>query len=490
METKIEELTDTLKSTSKDPLLALEQKLDRTVYELFAACYLPHHLVKEDGHGGTEPCPNAPMHGEMCKRFRHKSRCVVVAPAKYAKSTWCSFIQPLTDGVLGLVKGDILLISNTGRLAEHWLSLIKEEIEHNVDLRSNFGNLKGDVWRQDMIKLRTGITIVSLGLNYQIRGTGWAKVICDDMEDDEMVRSEDQREKFEDWFDGALMGRMHPHTRLSITGTFLHPLCKIKKMFENTDGRYTDWDRILFQALDEGGESTWPERWPTDVVLKQRVEMGEKKFLSEKMNAPVFGKDHVFKEEWFKYYDFLPKDLYIVAMVDPSSSKEKEVGAYTVYEVWGKDLLLENYYFIGMTRGRWAKHSKIKAGLDYNQAYHPVVNLFECDAYSKELKVDLVEEAKKRGQYYPYRIISTRKDKIVRAQAVTDLWEKGRVFLPRRGAERLKEEMLMFPFGDYDDCVDPMSGALGFLRRQRVKIKAKKHIHRKELRPNKAGRLV
>jgi len=177
-------------------------------------------------------------------------------------------------------------------------------------------------------------------------------------------------------------------------------------------------------------------------------------------------------------------------MVDPSSSKEKEVGDYTVYEVWGKDLKTEDIYFIGMTRGRWAKHSKIKAGLDYNQAFHPVVNLFEQEAYSKELKADLIAEAEKQGQYYPYRFLSTRKDKITRAQAVTDLWEKGKVFLPRRGAERLKEEMLMFPFGDYDDCVDPMSGALSFLRRQRMRPSRRKHIHRVELKPNAAGRLT
>jgi len=471
-------------------ILDLEKRTGRTVYELFAAMYLPHHLVKEDGNGKSVPCPNAPMHGEMCRQSRQSKRSVTVAPAKFAKSTWKSFIIPLTDAVLGLVDGDILELSNTGRLAEHWLSMIRDEIENNKDIRYHYGNLVGNVWRHDQIKLRTGITIVSLGLNYQIRGTGWAKVEGDDLEDDDMVRSEDQREKFSDWFDGALLGRMHPHSQIDLTGTFLHPLCKIKKIHDNVDGRYTNWSRLLFQALDENGKSTWPERWPTEEIERQRIEMGEKAFLSEKMNAPVFGKDHVFKEEWFKYYDELPQGLYKVNAVDPSSSKEKEVGDYTVYEIWGKNLDTEDIYFIGMTRGRWAKHSKIKAGLDYNHAYHPVVNLFEIDPYSKELKVDLVVEAQKRGQYFPYRFLSTKKDKITRAQAVTDLWEKGKVLLPRRGAERLKEEMLMFPFGDYDDCVDPMTAALSFLRRQKKTPTRRKHIHRVELKPNAAGRLT
>lgn len=489
--TQADQITEEIVDTPGGSLLDLEGRTGRTVYELFAACYLAHHLVKEDGRGGVEPCPNAPMHGEMCSKFRSSQRAVIVAPAKFAKSTWTSFIQPLTDGVLGLVNGDILLISNTGSLAEHWLSLIKEEIEHNADIRSNFGDLKGNVWRQDQIKLRTGITIASLGLNYQIRGTGWAKVIGDDLENDEMVRSEDQRGKFYDWFHSALLGRMHPHTQVSMTGTFLHPLCTIKRMYDNVGGQYDAWDKILFQATNEDfTESTWPERWPIEVILQQRQEMGEKAFLAEKMNAPIFGKDHIFKAEWIKYYDHLPQNLYVITMTDTSSSKKQDIGDYTAVTVWGKDLNTGNVYLLTCKRGRWERHSKVKAGLDYNHAYHPVFNLIESDAYGKELKDSLLKEAQLRGQYFPYRMIVANKNKIERAQMSTDLWEKGQVYLPRRGAERLIEEHLMFPFGDYDDYVDSSSGALNFLRKQRAKPKSRKYIYRPELKPNLAGRLV
>lgn len=288
---------------STSNIASIEKRTGKTVYEIFAACYLSHYLVNELPDGKRTPCKNAPLHGQLCQHFRHDDRCILVAPAKFAKSTWTSFIQPITDGVLGLVDGDILVISNTGRLAEHWLSLIKEEIETNQNIISDFGNLKGTIWRHDQIKLRTGLTITSLGLNYQIRGTGWAKVLGDDLEDDDMVRSEDQREKFSDWFDGALLGRMHPHSQLILTGTFLHPLCKIKKIYDNNDGKYDRWIRLKFAALDENGESTWPDRWPTAVIEQQRIEMGEKAFLAEKMNEPIFGRDHIFRPEFIKYYD-------------------------------------------------------------------------------------------------------------------------------------------------------------------------------------------
>jgi len=294
---------DTTSDTvEKDSITELEEKTGMTAYELFAACYLPHHLSNDTPAGAKVLCKNAPMHGVMCNHFRKSNRCVLVAPAKFAKSTWGSVIQPLTDGALGLVNGDILLISNTGRLAEHWLDIIKEEILHNKDILNIFGNLKGGVWRQDRIKLRTGIEICSLGLQYQIRGTGWAKIICDDMENKEIMESDNQREKFSEWFDADLLGRMHPHSQLTKIGTFLHPLCKIKKMYDNLDGRYDAWVRMKYAALDENGQSTWPDRWPTEVIEQQRIEMGEKAFLSEKMNEPIFGTDHIFRPEWIKYY--------------------------------------------------------------------------------------------------------------------------------------------------------------------------------------------
>ena len=477
-----------------DLLLRLEQETGRTVYELFAACYLSHHMMRpKDYYNENSPkifCKSALMHAQMCECYRRTHRSIVVAPAKFAKSTWTSFFQPLCDAVLGLVEGRILLISNTGRLAEQWLDMIKKEVEENPDILADYGKLKGRIWRQDHIVLKTGVEIVSFGLNYQVRGTGWAKVIGDDLEDKDMVRSDDQREKFSDWFDTDLLGRMHPDTKLFIIGTMLHPLCKIKNMYDDPDGRYKRWVKHKFAVLDDNGESTWPDRWPTEIIMQQREEMGEKAFLTEKMNEPPFGKDHVFKVEWIRYYDQLPQNLYTVTMTDASSSKKQDVGDYTAITVLGKDLDTGNVYLRTCNRGRWERHSKVKALLDYNHAYHPVFNLLENDAYGKELRDSLLKEAQSRGQYFPYRMIPANKNKIERAQMATDPWEKGQVFLPRKGAQRLIDEHLMFPFGDFDDFVDSMSGALNFLRRQKRRPTATKDIYRPQLKPNAAGRLV
>lgn len=479
-----------------DTLLSLEQKTGKTIYELFAACYLPHHLVNDMPDGSKVPCRNAPMHGIMCRQFRDSKRVLIVAPAKFAKSTWSAFIQPLVDAVLGLVEGPILVISNTGRLAERWLSLIKEEIEYNKDIRSVFGDLKGSMWRNDQIKLKTGAEIVSLGLNYQIRGTGWGKAILDDMEDDEMVRSEDQREKFTDWFDGAFMGRMHPHTAVIVDGTFLHPLCKIKKMYDNPDGKYDGWVRLKFQALDENGESIWPERWPTEVIIRQRQEMGERMFLAEKMNEPLFAGNAIVRPEWIQYYDTLPGDLIKESWLDASSGKSKEVGDYCGHLVWGKKMGetkdQDKYFLLACDRGRWATYDKARVILRQNRTWHPIENWVEDDAWGHELKNVVENERQKDPVYCPIRAVVPDKNKERRLMAVTDLFQKNQVFFPRRGAERVIDELLMFPTGDYDDYADCTSGCLAKLRRERPRTRHKQQnwAVAKHKKPNAAGRLV
>lgn len=485
--------------TKKDDLIELEKETGKTIYELFAGLYLSHHMVNVTDKGRESFCRTAPMHHELCEAYRTKKRCVLIAPAKFAKSTWTSFFQPLTDAALGLVHGDILLISNTGRLAEHWLSLIKEEIENNPDIHHDFGNLKGTIWRHDKIKLSTGIQIVSLGLNYQIRGTGWAKVIGDDMEDDEMVASADQREKFSDWWNAAMMGRMHPHTTVVLIGTFLSPLCTIKKMYDNVDGQYDAWWRTKFAALDEKGESTWPARWPTEVILEQRREMGDKAFLAEKMNEPIFGEDHIVRPEWIKRYKTLPENLFVITSFDSSSGQSKEVGDYCAHTTWGLKFSKEDppgdIYLIDNDRGRWPLYDKIRVLFDKDDLHNPTENLLESDAYGKELKEALTKEADRRGKYFPKRLIKVDKNKARRLGAVTDLFQKGKVWFPERGAERVIDELLQFSATheiDHDDYVDSTSQALRFLRRQRQRTRHKKQIDRSfnRAKPNPAGRLV
>jgi len=399
---------------------------------------------------------------------------------------------------LGLVEGPILVISNTGRLAERWLSLIKDEIEFNKELKTIFGNLKGSVWRQDQIKLKTGAEIVSLGLNYQIRGTGWGKAICDDMEDDEMVRSEEQREKFSDWFDGAFMGRMHPHTAVIVDGTFLHPLCKIKKMYDNADGKYDRWTRLKFQALDGASQSIWPERWPTEVILQQRQEMGEKNFLAEKMNDPIFGGDAIIRPEWIRYYDERPPDLLIQTWLDASSGKSQEIrrGDPSAHHVWGKQFGntrdQDKYFLLSADSGKWATYDKVRAIFTQNRNWFPVENWVEEDAYGNELRNVVENERQKDPVYCSIRSVLPDKNKERRLKAQTDLFQKGQVFFPRHGAERVIDQLLIFPTGDHDDHVDCISGILSRLRRERPRTRhrASNWAEAKHRRANAAGRLV
>lgn len=187
-----------------------------------------------------------------------------------------------------------------------------------------------------------------------------------------------------------------------------------------------------------------------------------------------------------------PTDLYVVTSLDASSGKSKEVGDFSAITVWGKDFETESYWLLTCDRGRWDTYDKVRAMFNLDRAFNPTFNLIEWDAFGNELKNVIEKESQQRGEYFPYRLIKPDKNKERRAMAITDLFHKGKIYFPKRRAQRVIDELLMFPTGDYDDYVDSCAMALNFLRRQRPREKFRKNIDRPFLKakPNKAGRLV
>jgi predicted phage terminase large subunit-like protein len=76
----------------------------------------------------------------------------------------------------------------------------------------------------------------------------------------------------------------------------------------------------------------------------------------------------------------------------------------------------------------------------------------------------------------PVKAVEAETDKLSRANAITPLFESGRVFLPedvpwlqqgQHWVRDLKEELLAFPSGRHDDLTDALVHALTFLRHVR-----------------------
>jgi len=400
-------------------------------------------------------------------------RVIIEAPTRWAKSEICTVTKPLVDAIGGR-KENIMLISNTGALAEEKLGLIKQELETNKNLKSEFGIRRGRKWANDEIIVHSKYgtcRILSKGFGYQIRGWGFDEIVPDDLESKEMIQSEVQREKFKEWFLSDLLGRAEPGCQIIWVGTFLGQLCFLRKAYFDLVPGFQHWKKILITALDEAGKSTWEDRWSTAVLEQQRIEMGHRAFSAEKMGKPLGSENQVFQEDWIKYYTEPPKaPLAIVQGIDPNQ-KKGDIANYFAITTWAKDIN-DNYYLLpeGWNRGKWGMNDGIRASVAMDKKFKPRYWKMESPVKDNmDWRESIKREADNQHTFVTVRFIKPHADKVSRAYHVTPLFEQNKVFFPENPkVQPVIDELLEFPDGEFDDYVDAMVYALDALKGERV----------------------
>ncbi len=168
----------------------------------------------------------------------------------------------------------------------------------------------------------------------------------------------------------------------------------------------------------------------------------------------------VFSPEWFRYYDRLPPDAFLIQSWD-TASKAGELHDYSVCTTWGVSRL--GFFLVDVDRQKLT-YPALKRAIVDNAAQHvPRAIIIE----DKGSGTSAIQEL--RGEtalpIVPYE--PGDKDKVTRAMGVTSLYEAGRVFHPR-SAPWLQDheiELTIFPEGAHDDQVDSVVQALAYANR-------------------------
>ena len=454
----------------------LEQELSkrqcRIDIDLFAHTYL-HHLLK---------CDTPPFHKEIYHLLKTETRLALAAPRSFAKSTITDVIFALHILLYG-EREDILIVSNSGSLADELVRKVKQELESNEKIIKTFGDQVSDKWTQDHLILKNGNQLRGKGRGYQIRGFRPTRVILDDLEDDEMVRSKDQRDKLREWFLGPLLNTLEPNQQLIYIGTLLHPLSLLKQILDNHDPLFNSWSKRLYKAIVRGQngeeESIWPEKWPIEALRQRRSETGNHKFEAEYMNNPLADSTVVFHPDTYKYYDEPPKkfEMIITGFDLIASTKEFESKDYIAFVTIGKED--SKYYVLDARSGHWGQDDVVQQFKEIWEAYKPTSFVGESVAFQqqvhdylikelRELKIEIPIQGINLGTYNQDDPSRKAKDKVSRAISVQHIFTKGLFYLSPK-QRSFYEELSTFPSGDYDDQVDAMVHALHILT-DRVKL--------------------
>jgi hypothetical protein len=320
---------DVLATPEADRLTFIRESLrSKRMLHIFGRYFFPH-IIK-----GDYDTPEA--HMALIKELASPRTSAIIFPRGFAKTSW-EKIDTLHDVVYAL-EPLIVFVGSTATDVDFHFSAIRSELENNSDLRAVYGDLtpdkQGDAkWNSAHVRTRNGIDLIGRGYGkgrgVNIEGRRPSKIVIDDGETDEMVRSEVRREKCWRWLIEVIEPSLDKEKgRVKMIGTVISPRCAVKRFYEERGG-------MLRRAIEDG-KSIWPEYWTLEDLFRKRdgfidedgkrvLGIGSRAFSQEYLNEPLGDGITMFKREHLdsNTYETVPPrpELRVVMATDPAAGE-------------------------------------------------------------------------------------------------------------------------------------------------------------------------
>jgi len=398
---------------------------------------------------------------------REIRRLIVSMPPRHGKSRTCSNMLP--SFMLGRrPKQSIVLASYAAELAEQNSRKVRELVS---DERYPF--LDSEVSPESRAVNRWATTkggvVIAAGIGGGLTGFGADALIIDDpVADRAAAESPTIRESTLSWYTDVARTRLHANAVQLIAATRWHEDDLIGRILSSDMG--SEWEVINLPAIaEEGdvlgrmpGEALWPERFPiTELPSVERGEISSRSFSALYSGRPQPAEGAIFKASWFEHrYDELPPLKMVVTGAD-CAAKTGVGNDFSAIVTIGSDG--KNYCVVDVVRER-LEFADLARRLVSVCHRHKAEKVYIEDASSG---TPLVQELR-RTTNLPIIGIPPRGTKVARAEAVSGLFEAGKVRLPKDAPwlDIFIDEFLRFPAGKHDDQVDATSLVLSQLRRR------------------------
>ena len=317
---------------------------------IFGRYFFPH-LIRS-----AEPVPEC--HISLIEEMSRQCDSAIIFPRGFAKSTW-EKIDTIHD-VVYKHENVILYISDTMASAQLHFEHIKSEFESNEALLDVFGDLVPTMkakrwafrWNSRRLSTTNGVHIIARGRGkgrgVNIDGKRPSKIIFDDVEDDQEVKSPEQRQKVHDWIYNVIFpSRDKSRCKIKFIGTVISPLAEVLAFYKKHGG--------IFRKAIENGKSIWPSYFSLEYLDNLKNDIGTRAFMQEYMNAPMDDGLAIIKPEWISenYYTVLQNksELQKVIVLDPQAG-EKKGSDYYGLSVVGRYKGSNHRYFLRVLKGK------------------------------------------------------------------------------------------------------------------------------------------
>lgn len=346
---------------------------------------------------------------------------------------------------------------------------LKRQVTYNKKWAKTFGLVKGDKWTDEWIQIRhevddSEINIVAYGMTGQIRGINIDDfrpdmIMIDDPCDEENTGTPEQRKKMDDLFFGALKNCLVPETEdpsalMCLLQTGLHKedvlhRCKLS----------TEWFSLTFGVFDDDIESIWPERYPTETLLREKQGYADRNQLSlwmrEKECKISSPETSIFRPTWINFYELLPESYTCVVVVDPvpppsdaaldRGLRGKDFEAVGAICRYGDDYFIASY---STNRGHTPEWTVAEI-FRYCMEYRPLYVVVEGTNYQRTLAWLLAEAMKVRRIWYPIAVVDEKTQKVHKiTQALSGIAAHGHLLCKPDQMEFIEQ------FTDYPDVAN------------------------------------
>jgi predicted phage terminase large subunit-like protein len=464
-----------------------------------------------DGRSATPP-----FHKECWELCTSPDKFVAIAaPRGHAKSTAVTLGYGLST-LLFRERKFMLLVSDTESQASLFLGTFKQELQDNDELidlfrikRSENGLVKfvKDSETDIIVECEDGhkFRIIAKGAEQKLRGLIWNGsrpdiIMCDDMENDELVMNKERRDKMRRWFKGALLPCRSDNGIIRIVGTILHNDSLLESFMPNDSDKMTQrvglktfttrksmWKAVKYRAHNEDfSELLWPSKKSADefkMMYNEAVRDGTTDIYSQEyLNVPLDESVTFFKKSDFlattqedrqnKMHHYITADLAI---------SESEKADYSVFILAGVD---ENkiIHIKDVIRERLDGRQIVDNLLFMNQVYDPEAVGIEDMQVSKSIGPFLREEMIKNNNYLSLVPLKHGgKDKITRSRSIQARMRAHSVKFNKEADwyPIFENECLTFPRGKHDDQVDAFA-YLGLMLDKLIEAPTKEEIEEDE----------
>jgi predicted phage terminase large subunit-like protein len=227
------------------------------------------------------------------------------------------------------------------------------------------------------------------------------------------------------------------------------------------------WEIVELPAImDEGTDdekSLWPAQWSLDALKNTKASIDPRFWNAQYMQNPTSDMSAlVSRKDWRIWEAEDPPTCDYVIQSWDTAHEVKTSSDYSACTTWGvwynnEDKNSPNLILLDAFKERMTFPELKATALKHYKEWNP-------DAFIVEKKAagsPLIQELRRIGIPVQEFSPSRGNDKMVRLNAVADLFTSGKVWAPdTRWAREVIEEVASFPVGEHDDYVDTTTQAL------------------------------